>query len=99
MKIKVNQAKIKRLIEKGMKDYAISRRLKIPRTVIIRVRAGEEVFCYTPKPRKGNKPLKKDICECCGTRKKAEGHRYLCEYCYKHEGRSAIYPETTINIY
>lgn len=93
MKVSVPQAQIRRLFSEGKTNNAIACKLKLPRTVIRRVLEGKDVPYYVPKPR-SEKP---DMCTYCGVRKKGEGLRNLCTWCFQNAGNQ-VYPECELNI-
>ena len=94
MKISVPQEQIKRLFAVGKAQTAIATQLHLPRTVVKRVIEGKDVPYYSPKPRGAGK----NICEYCNSRKKGEGKRFMCDFCYENATCGEIYKECSLNI-
>ena len=95
MQITINQAKIRRLINIGKTDHKIGQQLHIPRSVVKRIRNGDDINYYHTKSREIK--AKKGMCECCKVRPKEPGNRFLCKWCSKNACNGEIYPECTIH--
>lgn len=95
MKIMVNQKLVKKLLASGLKSYTIEKIHKIPRSVTEDIAAGKPRLFYHKKV----KTDKKDMCECCGSRKKHHGFRKLCIVCFNHYSEdSTMDSPCTINL-
>lgn len=81
----IDQKLVKKLLASGMKSYTIEKQYKIPRSVTEDIAAGKSRPFYAARV----KLDKKDICECCGHRKKHDGFRKLCLICFNHHSEDA----------
>ena len=77
-KIMVNQVEIKNALHIGMSLSAIARELNIPISVIQNIRDGKDRPSFFRTLEKD----RKNLCACCGIRKKHKGFRKLCIRCY-----------------
>jgi hypothetical protein len=94
-KIPVDQEFIKKLLASKMTPYFIHKKYDIPLSVLNDIKAGKERKWFKRKIYEGID--KKDICECCGVRKKEEGFRKLCFQCWQKGGK--VRDEHLVRIY
>lgn len=81
-RIPIDQKAIKRLLQRGMKPYAISRKLGIPSSVCYDIAKGKDRHYYLNRGALENKNGIK-LCERCKRRKIHEGFSKLCLICWK----------------
>jgi len=80
--ISVDQKAIKRLLKKGMKPWAVSRRLGIPPSVCYDIAKGKDRHYYINRGALENKKGIK-LCERCKRREIYPGFEKLCLICWK----------------
>lgn len=89
-KVKVNQRQVRRLLAEGGTINGIATHLRIPTTVVKRIRAGKDVKFF--KRNKSNRVEYQGhkLCTCCGLREVYRGNRFLCEWCYQNMGAAEL---------